>query len=135
MSEYRTSIDIDAVPETVFQFLVTDQGMATWMGQWASLNPVPGGRFEVNVAGYPVRPATIEATFAPASTPAPPGTDSIRATKPGSPAPRASRITDTNPAEAIGFGSSKLVSTPAAISCRAPPVNRAYGGGSAVPTR
>jgi len=79
MSEYRTSIDIDAVPETVFQFLVTDQGMTTWMGQWASLNPVPGGRFEVNVAGYPVRPATIEATFAPASTPAPPGTDSIRA--------------------------------------------------------
>jgi len=53
-------------------------------------------------------PATIEATFAPASHPAPPGTDTVRATKPGSPARRASRITGTNPAEAIRFGSSKL---------------------------
>jgi len=60
MAEYRTSIDIDAGPETVFQYLVTDQGMTTWMGQWASLNPVPGGRFEVNVAGYPVRGSFLE---------------------------------------------------------------------------
>jgi len=53
-------------------------------------------------------PATIEATFAAASHPAPPGIDSLRATKPSSPARRASRITGTNPAETIRFGSSKL---------------------------
>lgn len=55
MAEYRTSVDIDAEPETVFAFLVTDTGMTSWMGQWASLDPVPGGHFAVDVAGYPVR--------------------------------------------------------------------------------
>jgi uncharacterized protein YndB with AHSA1/START domain len=60
MSEHRSSIDIDAAPETVYQFLVTEQGLTTWMGQWASLNPVPGGRFEVNIAGHPVRGSFLE---------------------------------------------------------------------------
>ena len=32
MSEHRSSIDIDAAPETVYQFLVTEQGLTTWMG-------------------------------------------------------------------------------------------------------
>ena len=48
MAEYRTSIDIDASPERVFDFLVTDAGMTSWMGQWASLDPVPGGQFAVD---------------------------------------------------------------------------------------
>lgn len=55
MSEYRTTIDIDASPEAVFQFLVTEAGVTAWMGQWASLDPVPGGSFAVDVAGYSIR--------------------------------------------------------------------------------
>lgn len=60
MAEHRTSIDIDASPEHVFGFLVTDTGMTSWMGQWASLDPVPGGQFAVDVAGYPVRGMFLE---------------------------------------------------------------------------
>ncbi|MFD4421650.1 SRPBCC domain-containing protein [Agromyces sp. NPDC058484] len=60
MAEYRTSIDIDASPETVFQFLVTERGMTSWMGQWASLDPVPGGEFAVDIAGYPARGMFLE---------------------------------------------------------------------------
>lgn len=55
MAEHRTSIDIDAAPEVVFEFLVTDTGMTSWLGQWASLDPVPGGEFAVDIAGYRAR--------------------------------------------------------------------------------
>lgn len=60
MAEHRSSIDIDAVPEVVFEFLVTDGGMTSWMGQWASLDPVPGGQFSVDIAGYPARGMFLE---------------------------------------------------------------------------
>ncbi len=60
MAEYRSSIDIEASPERVFDFLVTDAGMTSWMGQWASLDPVPGGHFAVDIAGYPVRGRFLE---------------------------------------------------------------------------
>jgi uncharacterized protein YndB with AHSA1/START domain len=60
MAEYRTGIDIDATPERVFDYLVTDAGMTSWMGQWASLDPVVGGRFAVDIAGHPVRGVFLE---------------------------------------------------------------------------
>jgi uncharacterized protein YndB with AHSA1/START domain len=60
MAEHRSSIDVGAAPDTVYRFLVTEQGLTTWMSQWASLNPVPGGRFEVNIAGHPVRGSFLE---------------------------------------------------------------------------
>jgi uncharacterized protein YndB with AHSA1/START domain len=60
MAEHRSSIDIDAAPERVFEFLVTNEGMTSWMGQWASLEPVPGGQFAVDIAGYPVRGIFLE---------------------------------------------------------------------------
>jgi uncharacterized protein YndB with AHSA1/START domain len=60
MTEYRTSIDIQAAPETVFEFLVTEKGMTAWMGQWAFLDPVAGGQFAVDIAGYPVRGSFLE---------------------------------------------------------------------------
>lgn len=60
MAEHRSSIDIDAAPERVFEFLVTEQGLTSWMGQWASLDPVPGGRFAVDIAGYPARGTFLE---------------------------------------------------------------------------
>lgn len=60
MAEHRSSIDIEAAPEQVFEFLVTNEGMTTWMGQWASLEPVPGGQFAVDIAGYPARGVFLE---------------------------------------------------------------------------
>ena len=48
-------------------------------------------------------PASIEATFAAAFAPAPPGTVTILVTNDSSPARRANRITGTNPAEGSRF--------------------------------
>lgn len=55
MAEYRTSIEIAAPPERVFDYLVTEDGMTAWMGRHASLSPEPGGRFAVDIAGYAIR--------------------------------------------------------------------------------
>lgn len=55
MAEFRDFIEIAAPPEVVFEYLTTNRGMAAWMGQHADLVPVPGGRFAVDIAGYPVR--------------------------------------------------------------------------------
>jgi uncharacterized protein YndB with AHSA1/START domain len=60
MTDFSTSIDIAAAPEVVFEYLVTNDGMTAWMGQHAALDPRPGGRFEVDVAGYPVRGRYLE---------------------------------------------------------------------------
>lgn len=60
MSEYRASIDIDATPEVVFDFLITDSGMTAWMGEWASLDPVPDGAFAVDIAGFRARGSFLE---------------------------------------------------------------------------
>ena len=55
MAEFRDSIDIGAPPETVFEYLTTNHGMTAWMGQYADLDPAPGGTFAVDIAGHPVR--------------------------------------------------------------------------------
>lgn len=55
MAEFRDSIDIAAAPETVFEYLVTAVGMIAWMGQYAELDPTPGGRFAVDIAGHAIR--------------------------------------------------------------------------------
>ena len=55
MAEFQDFIDIAAPPETVFDYLTTNEGMTAWMGQYADLDPTPGGRFAVDIAGYPVR--------------------------------------------------------------------------------
>lgn len=55
MAEFRASIEIAAPPETVFAYLTTNAGMTAWMGQYADLDPTPGGRFAVDIAGHPVR--------------------------------------------------------------------------------
>jgi uncharacterized protein YndB with AHSA1/START domain len=49
------SIDIAATPEEVFDYFVSAESLVLWMGQFASLDPRPGGRFEVDVQGVPVR--------------------------------------------------------------------------------
>lgn len=60
MAEHRSTIDIEAVPEVVFDYLVTADGMTSWMGQWARLDPVPGGEFAVDIAGFPARGVFLE---------------------------------------------------------------------------
>jgi uncharacterized protein YndB with AHSA1/START domain len=60
MTEFADSIDIAAPPETVFDYLVTVEGMTAWMGDWARLDPVAGGAFAVDIAGSPIRGAYLE---------------------------------------------------------------------------
>ncbi|GAB3758821.1 SRPBCC family protein [Microlunatus parietis] len=55
MAAFETSIEIEAPPEVVFEYLTTDAGMTAWMGQHASLDPRPGGQFAVDIAGYAIR--------------------------------------------------------------------------------
>lgn len=55
MAEYATSIEIDAPPATVFDYLATEAGMTAWMGEHATLDPRPGGNFAVDIAGYAIR--------------------------------------------------------------------------------
>lgn len=55
MAEYQTSIEIAAPPETVFDYLTTEDGMTAWMGQHAELDPHPTGLFAVDIAGFPIR--------------------------------------------------------------------------------
>lgn len=55
MAEFRDSVDIAASPETVSEYLTTNSGMTAWMGHYADLEPTPGGRFAVDIAGHPVR--------------------------------------------------------------------------------
>lgn len=63
MAEYRDSIDIDAPPATVFEYLTTNDGLTAWMGQYADLDPTPGGRFAVDIAGYPVRGEFLQVEY------------------------------------------------------------------------
>lgn len=60
MAEYATSIEIEAAPEVVFDYLVTAEGMTAWMGQHATLDPHAGGGFAVDVAGYAIRGEYLE---------------------------------------------------------------------------
>jgi uncharacterized protein YndB with AHSA1/START domain len=57
---FETELDIDAPVEEVYRHL-TDQGaMIRWMGQHARLDPVPGGTFEIDINGVPVRGRYVE---------------------------------------------------------------------------
>lgn len=60
MAEHRSSIEIEATPDRVFEYLVTDAGITAWMGDWARVDPVVGGEFSVNIAGYGARGVFLE---------------------------------------------------------------------------
>lgn len=55
MAEYAAAIEIEAPPATVFDYLITEEGMTAWMGQHAELDPHPGGGFAVDIAGHAIR--------------------------------------------------------------------------------
>jgi uncharacterized protein YndB with AHSA1/START domain len=54
-------LTIDASPETVWEFLVDSEKATRWMGQTASLDPVPGGDYVVGVIpGHTARGTFVE---------------------------------------------------------------------------
>jgi uncharacterized protein YndB with AHSA1/START domain len=57
---YATEVDLPAPPEEVFRHLTDPAAMIRWMGQHATLEPVPGGAFEVDINGVPVRGRYLE---------------------------------------------------------------------------
>lgn len=60
VAEYMASIEIEAAPDVVFDYLVTEAGMTAWMGQHATLDPSAGGHFAVDIAGYAIRGEYLE---------------------------------------------------------------------------
>jgi len=55
VAEYAASIEIEAEPAVVFEYLTTESGMTAWMGEYADLDARPGGGFAVDIAGFPIR--------------------------------------------------------------------------------
>lgn len=51
----RLTVVIDALPEHVFPYLIDAERMVRWMGNYAVLDPTPGGTFLVDINGVPVR--------------------------------------------------------------------------------
>jgi uncharacterized protein YndB with AHSA1/START domain len=52
---YTTSVHIDAEPERVFDYFTKPEAILRWMGDYAVLDPVPGGQFTLDINGVPVR--------------------------------------------------------------------------------
>jgi uncharacterized protein YndB with AHSA1/START domain len=52
---YTTSVRIDAPPAEVFPYLTRSDLIVRWMGDWAELEPSPGGSFAVDIGGVPIR--------------------------------------------------------------------------------
>src|ERR1700758_1002137 len=57
---FETGMDLPAPVEEVFRHLTDPAAMIRWMGQHATLKPVPGGTFEVDINGVPVRGQYLE---------------------------------------------------------------------------
>ncbi|TMB02994.1 MAG: SRPBCC domain-containing protein, partial [Deltaproteobacteria bacterium] len=56
MSEtFRTSIDITATPERVFDHFVKPELLVRWMGDFARLEAVDGGVFSIDINGVLIR--------------------------------------------------------------------------------
>jgi uncharacterized protein YndB with AHSA1/START domain len=52
---FRTSIDIAASPDRVFDHFVQPELLVRWMGDFARLEAVDGGVFSVDINGVPIR--------------------------------------------------------------------------------
>jgi uncharacterized protein YndB with AHSA1/START domain len=59
-SAYETTVDLNAPVQEVFRHLTDPAAMIRWMGQHATLEPAPGGAFEVDINGVPVRGRYLE---------------------------------------------------------------------------
>jgi uncharacterized protein YndB with AHSA1/START domain len=54
------SVHIEAAPEQVFEYFTSPEALVRWMGDHAALQPTPGGAFEVDINGVPVRGRYLE---------------------------------------------------------------------------
>ena len=54
------SVHIEATPEQVFEYFTSPEAIVRWMGDYALLQPTPGGAFEVDINGVPVRGRYLE---------------------------------------------------------------------------
>jgi uncharacterized protein YndB with AHSA1/START domain len=59
---YRDSIVIDAEPATVFEYFTNATALASWMGDDAYVEPVPGGRFTIFFGARAVEGRYVEVT-------------------------------------------------------------------------
>jgi uncharacterized protein YndB with AHSA1/START domain len=57
---FETTMDLNAPVQEVFRYLTDPVAMIRWMGQHATLEPAPGGCFEVDINGVPVRGRYLE---------------------------------------------------------------------------
>ena len=57
---YIASIHVDAEPERVYEYFTRPDAIVRWMGDFAALDPTPGGRFAVDINGVPVRGHYLE---------------------------------------------------------------------------
>jgi uncharacterized protein YndB with AHSA1/START domain len=57
---FATEVDLAAPPEVVFRHLTDPAVMIRWMGQHATLEAAPGGAFEVDINGVPIRGRYLE---------------------------------------------------------------------------
>lgn len=57
---FATEVDLPAPPEEVFRHLTDPAAMVRWMGQHATLEPIPGGAFQIDINGVPVRGRYLE---------------------------------------------------------------------------
>jgi len=53
--QVTASVHIDAPPERVYEYFTRPQALISWMGDYALLEPQPGGRFHLDIRGVPVR--------------------------------------------------------------------------------
>ena len=86
---FRTSIDIEATPEQVFDHFARPELLVRWMGDVARLDAVEGGVFSVDINGVLIRghfvrverPRLIEIAWGEAGNDAmPPGATTLRVT-------------------------------------------------------
>ena len=54
------SVHIEAAPEQVFEYFTSPDALVRWMGDHAVLHQTPGGAFEVDINGVPVRGRYLE---------------------------------------------------------------------------
>jgi len=52
---YTASVHIDAAPDCVFDYFTKPEAILRWMGDYAVLDPTPGGQFTLDINGVPVR--------------------------------------------------------------------------------
>src|SRR6516164_1775977 len=57
---FRHSVHITAEPAIVYEYFTDPDAIVRWMGDYAVLDPRPGGEFTLDINGVPVRGRYLE---------------------------------------------------------------------------